>query len=95
MAVRLALVGQTVAPPAGQSAANAEQRSASTPAGWALDEHHARGRQERARGAGLEVHDQRPRIMKTAALLAGQGEQLADTEGLGHFDNAARRYATH
>jgi len=95
VAMRLALVGQAVAPPAGQSAANPEQCSATTPATGAQDEHHARVGQERARGAALEVHDHRPGIGETAALLAGQREELGDTEGLGCFHDVARRHAAH
>jgi len=95
VAMRLALVGQAVAPPAGQSAANPEQCSATTPATGAQDEHHARVGQERARGAGLEVYDHRPRIGKTTALQAGQGKKLGHTEGLGCLHHAARRHAAH
>jgi hypothetical protein len=95
VAMRLALVGQAVAPAAGQSAANPEQCSATTPAAGAQDEHHARIGQERARGARLEIHDHRPRIGPTTTLLAGQGKKLGDTEGLGCLHHAARRHAAH
>jgi hypothetical protein len=61
MTVGLALVGQAMAPPAGQAAPHPEECPATPLAPGAEDEHHSRVRKECACGATLEIDQGGPR----------------------------------
>jgi hypothetical protein len=95
MAVRLALVGQAMAPSASQAAPHPEECPATTLAPGAQNEHHPRVGKEPARAPTLEIDHRGPRDRGAATLPPSQAEQFVDSEGLCDFDNATRRYTAH